>query len=251
MGIAASAMERAALQSLLQLARKTKTELGEGDLAALLLFCRRRGLLTATDQLYDLQFRAEIVQELWEEVTVGNKEVKKLSPTWRSVKLMLETFEGEVKVSAAARRVIEKAEHSDNCVTFPDPVVSCPESKEEKEFWGGVDTSLPPWTPPEQSPPSPMQTSSPLSDSAATPSAPSAPQNACVDPSKIPLPPESEGMEVDEAGTLYPSVCNQELRRALREQSQKMTELLNQMERLDKDSGKKKIERRMLMLTKQ
>lgn len=90
MGIAVSATERAALQSLLQLARKTKTELGEGDLAALLLFCRR-GLLTAADQLYDLQFWAETGRELWEGVTVRNKEAKKLAPTWRSVKLMLET----------------------------------------------------------------------------------------------------------------------------------------------------------------
>lgn len=107
MGSATSAVEKAATQSLLQRATKTDTKLLEGDLSALLSWCRRKGLLQSPEQLYDLLIWEKIRKELWEGVMEGNKEARKLALTRRMVKLMLEQMAGEVEISAAVTKAIK------------------------------------------------------------------------------------------------------------------------------------------------
>uniref|UniRef100_A0A8B9ITI8 CCHC-type domain-containing protein n=1 Tax=Amazona collaria TaxID=241587 RepID=A0A8B9ITI8_9PSIT len=234
MGSAISAVEKAAIQSLLQLAKRTETKLLEGDLTSLLEWCRRKGLLKTPDQLYDLDVWKAIGAELWESVMVGSKEARKHAQTWRLVKLMLEQMHGQAAVAATASRAIASAREcseEDPILTpeLPEPREAYPVTREDKAFWGADDDLMPgPWN------------SSEADKERPPPCNPDKKPNT-VDPVSVPLP-----MDMDEAASSkpnYPEIPTDKLRQTLLEQQETMTKLLGEMRRLEKGSSKPAVKR--------
>ena len=81
MGSTVSASENTALKSLLELADRADAKLTEGDMSGLLLWCRRRKLITM-DQLFDPDAWHRVGMDLWDSVQVGNKEARQLAPVF-------------------------------------------------------------------------------------------------------------------------------------------------------------------------
>ncbi|CAM9139798.1 unnamed protein product, partial [Bubo scandiacus] len=239
MGLAASATEKAAVRSLMQLAEETEVDLKEGDLATLLLWCRRRTLITNTDQLYDEEVWKSIGTDLWELIQAGKKEARKLAPTYRSVRVILEAMKGRACVAAAAAHAIaaaewkesdkeEKEKEEKNLLFDGVPASSkvvCPVS--EREFWAGPRIEIEPWVPPTM-PSAPPLPASPPPDTLSN----------SIDPVKMPLP-----MDVDDESSqaVYPKPHSEQLVSLLKEQEKTMSDLLDEMQRLDRGSAKQAI----------
>jgi len=215
MGSIVSASENTALNSLLELADGADARLTKGDISGLLLWCRRRKLITM-DQLFDPDSWHRIGMDLWDSVQVGNKEARQLAPLFRTVKNMIADMKDDATVAAAAARAVyaisrHAGEYQEPC-TAPHVY---PVHPSETEFWGGPSIELGDWAP-------------------APPTAPPLPEN-------VPLP-DSDFQEMDtdspEGATLllYPKIHKSELTDTLRKQQDQMTKLLDKMQRLDKGS---------------
>ncbi|XP_062441335.1 uncharacterized protein LOC134145648 [Rhea pennata] len=236
MGVSASVIEQAAIESLLRLVRKTDTQITKSDLTDLLLWCRRKGLIVEAPQVYKPEAWERVGKELWESVQVGSKEARSLAKTYRPVRLMLEQLHGEAAVAAAIRCTIQCTgeEHEGSgdsewtAVSGSGPqyeevpddddlkcrLRACPVSVAEKEAWGEIDDDLPPWEGEEH----------------PAPTAP--PADMDTDPVKVPLPDDEPG----DQGQL------REIRQELRGQADRMTALLDQMKHLDRGLGRRDIQ---------
>ncbi|XP_072713779.1 uncharacterized protein [Ciconia boyciana] len=110
MGNAVSAIEKAAIDGLMKLAEKTDHKLERMDLTDLLFWCRWRGLISATSQVFDDEHWKNIGQEIWESVQNGTKGAKQLAQTYRQVRLVLEQLRADAAMMGALRSAIVSAQ---------------------------------------------------------------------------------------------------------------------------------------------
>ena len=81
MGITASVVEKAIVDSLMKLAEKTETPVSRQAVIDLLCWSRRRGFLASTQDVYNNETWKKVGEDLWESVQVGTKGVKTLART--------------------------------------------------------------------------------------------------------------------------------------------------------------------------
>ncbi|XP_055556323.1 uncharacterized protein LOC129734927 [Falco cherrug] len=159
MGITASVVEKAIVDSLMKLAEKTETPVSRQAVVDLLCWSRRRGYLASTQDIYNNETWKKVGEDLWESVQVGTKGVKTLARTYRAVRGMVAQLHGEAQVAAAAKAAVrspgdptaqseEEPEGQPPCENPPDytskayPVLTTA----ERIAWG-LDDELPPWCP--------------------------------------------------------------------------------------------------------
>lgn len=211
-----TALEKATVDGLLKVASSTGRKINRQDLVDLLFWCRRRGLLETSGQLFDLAAWQKIGKELWESVQTGAKGSKQLAKTYREVRLMIEQVHADAEVAKALQSAIagepegeeldqgneetlERAEEeeergkgymdSDDWGNFskydplpplidvpPPPPIVAPAG-----FRGAFDDIIPPWNP---EPPK-------------EPSAPPMPMETEISPQNVPLPEDSESPNLE------------------------------------------------------
>lgn len=111
MGSAVSAMEKATVEGLLTVAKGTGHSISRQDLVDFLFWCKRRGLLTTSGQLFSKDQWKRIGEELWESVQIGQKDSKQLAKTYRSVRSMIEQVHADAEIAAALQDALSgKAE---------------------------------------------------------------------------------------------------------------------------------------------
>ncbi|XP_033929263.1 rootletin-like isoform X2 [Melopsittacus undulatus] len=234
MGSAVSAIEKATIEGLLCVAKKTGYSIPRQELVDLLVWCRKRGLLENTAQLFSKDQWRKIGEELWESVQTEHKGAKKLTCTYRSIKLMIDQMHAEAEIAAALKGALsESTKNSDLGETdliewgpIPDPVP--PRTSPEKtkiaapvHKKGEFDDLIIPWDPSDELP--------------TQPSAPPEPEPMEVLPENVPLPSEND----DELQKESPYA---ELVKELRQQRHQMARLMIAVKNLDKDgdTGKKR-----------
>ncbi|XP_056182220.1 endogenous retrovirus group K member 7 Gag polyprotein-like [Falco biarmicus] len=262
MGITASVVEKAIVDNLMKLAEKTETPVSRQAVVDLLCWSRRRGYLASTQDVYNNETWKKVGEDLWESVQVGTKGVKTLARTYRAVRGMVAQLHGEAQVAAAVKAAVrspgdpaaqseEEPEGQPPCENPPDytskayPVLTTA----ERIAWG-LDDELPPWCPEKEQTASGRQTLVPVTGCKSAgmgTTQPTAPlkEEMETEPEPFnnlpPLPPESGSLySSDEEGAPTPYSA---LRKQLREQEKKMSDLLHHMERLDKDSKKKDVKK--------
>jgi len=165
MGSTVSVLENTALKSLLELADRADAQLTEGEISGLLLWCRRRKLITTMDQLFNPDAWHRVGMDLWDFVQVGNKEARQLAPVFRTVKNMIANMKDDATVAAAAARAVYAV--SQPVGEYQDPCTALwayPVRPSEKEFWGGPSIELGDWAPAPPTVP-PLLENVPLQDS--------------------------------------------------------------------------------------
>ncbi|XP_050195047.1 uncharacterized protein LOC126652350 [Myiozetetes cayanensis] len=306
MGLTASAVEKAVVDSLMKLADKTDAQLPRSALIDLLCWCRRRGFFSSTQDIYNTETWRKVGKDLWESVQLGTKGAKTLAKTYRTLRTLIERLHGEAQVAAAVKAAVRspdssqtKAERAAETQGVWPPLGDPPDyppltclvmTKAEQIAWG-LDDEFPPWNPSNKKPLPEIQIESKIpgnsaattsseaaatsSDAAATvptvppappvptaPPLPTAPTGPIVLPAPIvPTTPVVEEMETDddlldrltplppEDGGLHSGneerrpTAYSELRRELRSQRETMTDLLHQMERLDRGSKRRDIKK--------
>ncbi|XP_027487050.1 uncharacterized protein LOC113940150 isoform X3 [Corapipo altera] len=232
MGAAVSAIERATVDELLSVARKTGHTLPRAELVDFLYWCRRRGLLTSSDQLFDIEHWEKIGSELWQSVQNGQKGSKQMAQIFRIVREMIQQVHADAEIATALQKALDCStqpkekekdeEGKDSCSTLIDweakpdlppayPPIAAP------MFRGEFEDLIPPWNPNETS-----------AGAATAPSAPPPPEAMEVDPATIPLPEEAK------ASPQNPLVDE------LRLQREQMAKLLGAMQEIDSKGGKAK-----------
>ncbi|TRZ22674.1 hypothetical protein HGM15179_004519 [Zosterops borbonicus] len=229
------ALEKATVDGLLKVATTTGKKIDRSDLVDLLFWCRRRGLLDSTGQIFDLAAWQKVGRELWEYVQIGAKDSKQLAKTYREVRMVIEQVHADAEVAKALQSAI--AEGPENSLSPEEKeTLADAERKEEQEkgyldewgdfappmppmaapagFKGAFDDIIPPWIPePPEDPPEVQGQQA---------SAPPMPMD--IDPAKVPLPkesPESPG-----------------LGRLLEAQKNVMEKILSEMKRIDGGASK-------------
>ncbi|XP_032565591.1 uncharacterized protein LOC116797826 isoform X3 [Chiroxiphia lanceolata] len=233
MGAAVSAIERATVDGLLSVAKKTGHTLPRAELVDFLYWCRRRGLLTSSDQLFDIEHWEKIGSELWQSVQNGQKGSKQMAQIFRIVREMIQQVHADAEIATALQKALDCStqpkekekdeEGKDSCSTLidweakSDPPPSYPPIAAPM-FRGEFEDLIPPWNPNEIS-----------AGTAAAPSAPPPPEAMEVDPAKVPLP------EEEKASPQNPLVDE------LRLQREQMAKLLGAMQEIDSKGGKGKM----------
>ncbi|XP_051627129.1 uncharacterized protein LOC127462516 [Manacus candei] len=233
MGAAVSAIERATVDGLLSVVKRTGHTLPRAELVDFLYWCRRRGLLTSSDQLFDIEHWEKIGSELWQSVQNGQKGSKQMAQIFRIVREMIQQVHADAEIATALQKALDCStqpkekgkdeEGKDSCSTLidweakSDPPPSYPPLAAPM-FRGEFEDLIPPWTPNEIS-----------AGTAAAPSAPPPPEAMEVDPAKVPLP---------EDGKTSPQ---NPLVDELRLQREQMAKLLGAMQEIDSKGGKGKM----------
>lgn len=175
--------------------------------------------------------------DLWEAIQTGNTEAKSLASIYRQLRLLIERLNAEAEVDLAARTVITAAADKLSLSTDPQSSTNEPQSLSSEPSASGLSSFsvlpepppvyvaapaakgpyhdlIPPWEPPVPVP-TPVSPTAPLPASSSN--------TAPVNPASVPLP---DDMEVDPQPA--------ELKDQLKQQAELMTNLLNEMQRLDK-----------------
>uniref|UniRef100_A0A8B9G903 Gag polyprotein n=1 Tax=Amazona collaria TaxID=241587 RepID=A0A8B9G903_9PSIT len=230
MGSAVSAIEKATIEGLLSVAKKTEFNLPRQDLIDFLYWCRQHDLITSTGQLFSKNGRENIDRELWEGVQNGSKEARKHAVTLKIIKLMIDKVHADAKVAAAFHKALNKGQEEalkressfeevsdsdskETGITSPPPSYY-PEIQVMPIEKGRFDDLIPPWEPQDN-------------EEKVSLTIPSAP-------------PINDG-DMTERGHLRQSMIDLsqdmgQAKNALSEQKDLMLKLLTEMRRLDNDS---------------
>lgn len=170
MGNAAmSASEKATVDGLLKAASQTGEKINRQDLVDLLWWCRRRGLLQSSGQLFDVTVWQKIGKEIFETVQQRTKGAKKLTVTYRQVRLTIEQVHADAEIAKALQAAVAY-EQEDSLSPEDEATLEDQEFGEEKEkeyaedewgdfaspqppvatptgFKGAFDDLIPPWNP--------------------------------------------------------------------------------------------------------
>lgn len=174
------------------------------------------------------------------QLNVGSKEAREVALIWETVRTMLEEEKGEAKVYSTIQEAFKNqsptasedlktdlVSKSEN-VTLLEGLKAYPGLQSEREFFGGdCDLELGKW-----SSPSPTASSPPNLNSSEAEK-----MNLNTGHSSEPM--EVEGAGAQSFASLHSAPVSAELLEALHKQETQMQTLLDQMERVDKDSPKR------------
>jgi len=106
MGSTASVEAKAVLNIVMTLASKHEVPLKEKDVANLLLWGQRRNIFPSVEEVFDDRCWNALERDLWESVTVGNRDAVRLSQIWRLVSQLLKDTKIESKVMQVVKQAL-------------------------------------------------------------------------------------------------------------------------------------------------
>ncbi|XP_058713451.1 uncharacterized protein LOC131588547 isoform X1 [Poecile atricapillus] len=228
MGNAVLALEKATIEALLRMSQNVGTPLDRTLLTDVLFWAKRHRLIIETADVFTNAAWKRVGEDLWEAIQSGSKEAQALAKTYRQVRLMIEQLSVEAEIEATVKGVYAAAEGkaaekssnkqpgSENDCDRSNENIPTPHMVAAPAHKGPYDDLIPPWDGNSQVP----QTSSPVNPS-MPPFVPLLPME--VDPVSAPLSPDSD-------------TESEALKTLLSQQARVMTQLLQEVQCLDRDA---------------